>query len=296
MWKSIKIWWIHIREKGFWKYLLANLPTLFLTIFSFLVVKTEIVDYINNNFLIFLLIFFVLFIFNLFSEISRIVEVEKTTSNLKKEVEELNKELSEKNDKILQHEDQQEQLIQTLKSLPTNLLHDFSEKLGLDNHDRITFYVYIDGKFVNIGRHSNNSNFVKTQYGNIFQENDNYISKSFHNESGDFYIRVSLPNPKKNFEKYCQDIQKDCPEFNQEKLTNVTMKSRCFFGKKIYSSDKKPIGVLMIESSKPNLTIRINGEVKKLMKKEDYATLSESIDHNFQYILQTLQKYIIYYY
>ena len=74
------------------------------------------------------------------------------------------------------------------------------------------------------------------------------------------------------------------------------MKSRCFFGKKIYSSDKKPIGVLMIESSKPNLTIRINGEVKKLMKKEDYATLSESIDHNFQYILQTLQKYIIYYY
>ncbi|HEM4536807.1 TPA: AAA family ATPase, partial [Streptococcus suis] len=148
-----------------------------------------------------------------------------------------------------------------------------------------------DKRFVNIGRHSNNSSFGKTQFGNTFEESDNYISKCFYNEQDDFFIRVGLPNPDINFEKYSQMMCKDISKFDKEELKKVTMKSRCYFGKKIYGSDRNPIGVLMIESRKSNLSVILGGKKKELKKKTEYEELSNLIDLNFQYILQSLHKY-----
>ncbi|MCB2959080.1 DUF4065 domain-containing protein [Streptococcus suis] len=153
-----------------------------------------------------------------------------------------------------------------------------------------------DKRFVNIGRHSNNSSFGKTQFGNTFEESDNYISKCFYNEQDDFFIRVGLPNPDINFEKYSQMMCKDISKFDKEELKKVTMKSRCYFGKKIYGSDRNPIGVLMIESRKSNLSVILGGKKKELKKKTEYEELSNLIDLNFQYILQSLHKYTNHYY
>ncbi len=168
--------------------------------------------------------------------------------------------------------------------------------MGLDNRDRITFYLYSDKRFINIGRHSNNSNFGKTQFGNTFEESDNYISKCFHNEQEDFFMRVGLPNPDTNYEKYSREMRKDFSNFDEEGLKKVTMKSRCYFGKKIYGSDRNPIGVLMIESRNSHLSVILDGKKKELKKKTEYKELSNLIDLNFQYILQSLHKYINHYY
>lgn len=183
-----------------------------------------------------------------------------------------------------------------LQSLPIDFLHDFSNKLKLDNCDRMTFYMYKNNKFINIGRYSKNSNFGKTINGNTFENQDNYISKCYHSEKEDFIIKRALPDPDGNFDKYCEMMRKDFGKFDKEELKKVTMKSRCYFARKIYNSDGNSIGVLMIESRKPDLTIWLNGEERKLSSNSDYETLSNLIKQDFQYILQSLHNYIKNYY
>ena len=109
-------------------------------------------------------------------------------------------------------------------------------------------------------------------------------------------MKVSLPDPDTNFDKYCQEMSKDFSNFNKEELKKVTMKSRCYFGKKIYGYDRNPIGVLMIESKKPNLSIMIDGSKKSLSSKKDYRLLSDLIDQKFRFILQSIHKNLRHYY
>ena len=289
MMKSIKIWLKSVKEKGIIKYILEILPSILLTLLSFVVVRDEMVKYINENFIIFLIFVLILLLFNYISEVNRAVEINDISSDCDDKI-------AEKNEKLLKLGDELELLKQALQSLPTDLLHDFSDMLDLDNSDRITFYLYKESNFINIGRHSNNSNFGKTQFGNTFELYDNYISKCFHSENEDFFIKVALPDPDSNFDKYCQEMSKDFSNFNEDELKKVTMKSRCYFGKKIYGYDRNPIGVLMIESKKPNLSIMLDGSKKNLCKKEDYRVLSNLIDHKFQFILQSIHKNLRYYY
>ncbi|HFI0084495.1 TPA: hypothetical protein ACGO1A_001816 [Streptococcus suis] len=296
MLKPLKTWWNYVEKKGKLKYLCEIIPSLMLTFLSFVVVNEDIVKCINENFKVFVLIIFLLLVINYIFEVSRAVEIDDIRTKCDEEIHEISNEVVNKEDKILKLEDAVEHLKQAFKSLPTDFLHDFSDKLGLGNHDRITFYLYNDKRFVNIGRHSNNSSFGKTQFGNTFEESDNYISKCFHNEQDDFFIRVGLPNPDINFEKYSQMMCKDFSKFDKEELKKVTMKSRCYFGKKIYGSDRNPIGVLMIESRKSNLSVILGGKKKELKKKTEYEELSNLIDLNFQYILQSLHKYTNHYY
>lgn len=289
MMKSIKIWWKSVKEKGILKYILEILPSILLTLLSFVVVHNEMVKYINENFKIFLIIILILLLFNYISEVNRAVEINDISSDCDDKI-------AEKNEKLLKLGDELEQLKQALQSLPYDLLHDFSDILKLENSERITFYLYKENKFINIARHSNNSHFVKTQFGNTFEPNDNYISKCFHNEKDDFFMKVALPDPDTNFDRYCQVMSKDFSNFDKEELKKVTMKSRCYFGKKIYGYDRNPIGVLMIESKKPNLSIMIDGSKKLLSSKEDYRLLSDLIDQKFQFILQSIHKNLRHYY
>ena len=294
--ESIKIWFKAVQKKGKLKYCMEVFPSISLTILSFLVVYDCVVQFINEHSVLFICFIIVILILNIIIEVNREVEV----NDIKLECD---KNIKEKNDKIevldgitLKLGDELEQLKQALQSLPYDLLHDFSDMLKLDNSDRITFYLYKENKFINIARHSNNSNFVKTQFGNTFEPNDNYISKCFHNENDDFFMKVSLPDPDTNFDKYCQEMSKDFSNFNKEELKKVTMKSRCYFGKKIYGYDRNPIGVLMIESKKPNLSIMIDGSKESLSSKKDYRLLSDLIDQKFQFILQSIHKNLRHYY
>lgn len=285
MGESIKIWWKYILKKGIFKYLTEVLPFISLTILSFVIAHNGVIEVINKHFIIFIVFIVFILILNLISEVNRVVEINDITSSGEK-----------KDEKILKLEDELEQLKQALQSLPYDLLHDFSDMLDLDNSDRITFYLYKENKFINIGRHSNNSNFVKTQFGNTFEPNDNYISKCFHNEGEDFFKKASLPDPDVNFDKYCQEMRKDFRKFEKKELEKVTMKARCYFGKKIYGYDRKPIGVLMIESKKANLSIKLDGSKKTLKTNEDYKSLSDLIDQKFQFILQGIYKNLRHYY
>lgn len=294
--ESIKIWLKAVQKKGKLKYCMEVFPSISLTILSFLVVFDSVVKFINGHTVLFICFILVILIINIIIEVNREVEV----NDIKLECD---KNIKEKNDKIemldgitLKLADELEQLKQALQSLPYDLLHDFSDMLKLDNSDRITFYLYKENKFINIARHSNNSNFVKTQFGNTFEPNDNYISKCFHNEDDDFFMKVSLPDPDTNFDKYCQEMSKDFSNFDKEELKKVTMKSRCYFGKKIYGYDRNPIGVLMIESKKPNLSIMIDGSKESLSSKKDYRLLSDLIDQKFQFILQSIHKNLRHYY
>lgn len=294
--ESIKIWLKAVQKKGKLKYFMEVFPSISLTILSFLVVNDFVVEFINGHSVLFICFILVILIFNIIIEVNREVEV----NDIKLECD---KNIKEKNDKIevldgitLKLGDELEQLKQALQSLPYDLLHDFSDILKLENSERITFYLYKENKFINIARHSNNSNFVKTQFGNTFEPNDNYISKCFHNENDDFFMKGSLPDPDTNFDKYCQAMSKDFSNFDKEELKKVTMKSRCYFGKKIYGYDRNPIGVLMIESKKPNLSIMIDGSKKLLSSKEDYRLLSDLIDQKFQFILQSIHKNLRHYY
>lgn len=292
MFKRIKIWKDFVKEKKVHKYGLQVLPTILLTIVSFLVVHEQIIKLINKYFIVFFIIVMVLILAHFCAEVQRAGEF----TDIKLEVKEKDEEITKKDDRIDQLKEYLEQLNHTLKSLPTDFLHDFSNKLNLDNCDRMTFYMYKDNKFVNIGRYSKNSNFGKTVNGNTFEKGDNYISKCYHSEEKDFFVKRALPDPDNNFDKYCQIMSKDFGGFNKEELKKVTMKSRCYFARKIYNSDGNSIGVLMIESRNTDLKICINGEEITLKSNADYETLSNLIKQDFQYILQSLHNYIKNYY
>lgn len=292
MLKRIGIWWDFVKEKKIRNYSLQVLPSILITLVSFSVVHEQIAKLINKYFIIFIIFVIVLILAHFGFEVHRAGEIK----DIKLEVEEKNKEIIKKEDIIGQLDGDLDQLNQTLKSLPTDFLHDFSNKLKLDNCDRITFYMYKDNKFVNIGRYSKNSNFGKTINGNTFEKEDNYISKCYHSEERDFFIKRALPDPDANFDKYCQEMSKGFSKFDKEKLRKVTMKSRCYFARKIYNSDGNSIGVLMIESRKTNLKICLNGEKRELRTNADYEVLSNLIKHDFQYILQSLHNYIKNYY
>lgn len=283
--ESIKIWWKSVVKKGKVKYSIEVLPSILLTSLSFVVVSNDVVGFLNKYFIFFIIFIFIILILNSIGEVNRAVEINNINLSGEK-----------KDGKILRLEDELELLKQALQSLPTDLLHDFSDMLNLDNSTRITFYLYKESKFINIGRHSKNSKFVKTKFGNTFELHDNYISKCFHSENEDFFIKDTLPNPYTDFDKYYQEIRKDFKNFKKKELEKVTMKSRCYFGKKIYGYDRNPIGVLMIESTKENLSIMLDGSQESLCKKEDYKLLSELIDQKFQFILQSIHKNLRYYY
>lgn len=290
--KNIRIWWSFVREQGICKYIRQVLPSIVSTIVAFLVVNKKVTELINRYYIIFLFFIIVLIAAHIYTEWHRVYEF----NNLKLECDKKDEEITEKENSICRLEEHLDHLEQMLKSLPTDFLHDFSNKIKLKNSDRMTFYVYKDNKFVNIGRYSKNSKFGKTLNGNTFEKGDNYISKCYHSEKEDFIMKTSLPDPDNNFDNYCRVMSNDFTKFDREELKNVTMKSRCYFARKIYNSDGNSIGVLMIESRSPNLQIYLNGENRTLTSKADYETLSKLIKQDFQYILQSLYNYIKNYY
>lgn len=75
MLKKIGIWWDFVKEKKIRKYSLQVLPSIFITLVSFLVVHEEIAKLINENFIIFIIIVIGLILAHFYVEVHREVSL-----------------------------------------------------------------------------------------------------------------------------------------------------------------------------------------------------------------------------
>lgn len=237
-----KLWYINIRKN--WKSYIFNL---ILYLIPFIVIEPTISKYIINRFVYFIIFIVIIFLFN---ESIKTIELMKNDLEITK-IKEENKILEKK---CFDLEEYSESIGLFLENLPKEFLRNVSEFLDLKNSERISLYVLEGKKFRIIGRYSENPKYDRN--GRYEYPSDcGYISKCLENNNGNsYYVKEKLP---KKLSKYVEAVSKDTG-MNKEDINNLSMKSRAYFTRVIKDKHNKNVGILVIESMNPTLTMDAN--------------------------------------
>ena len=237
-----KLWYINIRKN--WKSYIFNL---ILYLIPFIVIEPTISKYIINRFVYFIIFIVIIFLFN---ESIKTIELMKNDIEITK-IKEENKILEKK---CFDLEEYSESIGLFLENLPKEFLRNVSEFLDLKNSERISLYVLEGKKFRIIGRYSENPKYDRN--GRYEYPSDcGYISKCLENNNGNsYYVKEKLP---KKLSKYVEAVSKDTG-MNKEDINNLSMKSRAYFTRVIKDKHNKNVGILVIESMNPTLTMDAN--------------------------------------
>lgn len=157
-----------------------------------------------------------------------------------------------------------ENLTATIVSLPEDYTRYLFEELELNNKERISLYIFDENHFTMVSRWSNIHN-LKEEGRGKYPINEGFISQVWNGATTSDYFHISrLCNPDADFDQYVRDIQEKV-NMPIDKIEALPMKSRSYFVKILRENvNNAPIGILVIESLSPNLSIKITDLNNKL--------------------------------
>ncbi|OLO40325.1 hypothetical protein BTR23_07500 [Alkalihalophilus pseudofirmus] len=170
-------------------------------------------------------------------------------------------------------ENQRDTLRESLEATPTMIVKHMYQEIGLSERDRITIYRYSEGKFINIGRFSLNFEFTK-KGRKSYPKDKGFIGQCW--ENGSVY-RQKLPKSD-NLQRYIDNVSR-ISNIEKKILKDISMKSRCYYCKKLINSQLNPVAVIVIETLDHTLGDR-KDRVDKTLEEQYGALLLESIEMN----------------
>jgi hypothetical protein len=237
----VKIWYENFRKN--W---ISSLLNLVLYIFPIFLSVPDINNYILNNFYLIIFIVVIIYIINERFKLKNIVSKDLKIKELENEKNKL--------------EQTTESIGLFLESLPKEFLASVSRFLDLKNSERISLYVLTGDKFRIIGRYSENPKYDRL-YRLEYPADCGYISKCLENNNGDsFYFRRGLP---KNEKKYIERVSNETG-MDVNAIKKLSMRSRTYFTRVIKDKMNKNVGILVIESTNPDLPVSPNEMNTKL--------------------------------
>lgn len=165
-----------------------------------------------------------------------------------KSITDLEKDNAEKGNKIIDLESALTDSIQEMNELFNSYLTLMVKNLGFKYNERISVYKVHEGKFVLIGRASDNPNLQKVGRGSYPLE-EGLIGKGW--AEGEYFID-NLPDPNnRNGDTYYTQVN-SINNIDREVVRKIKMKSRTYFIYRIRGYDNQPKAVLVIESLNSN--------------------------------------------
>jgi len=161
-----------------------------------------------------------------------------------KNLSDLEKDTTEKGNKIIDLENALSDSIKEMNELFNSYLTLMVKNLNFGPNERISVYKVHEGRFVLIGRASDNPNLQKTGRSSYPLE-EGLIGKGW--AEGEYFID-NLPDPSaRNGETYYTQVN-TINKINKEVVKEIKMKSRTYFVYRIRGYDNQPKAVLVIES------------------------------------------------
>ncbi|MFB4471808.1 hypothetical protein ACDI16_02420 [Oceanobacillus caeni] len=171
-------------------------------------------------------------------------------------------------------ENQRDTLSESLESIPTMVVKHMFQDMGLTSKDRITIYRYYDDEFINIGRHSSNLEFAKKGRP-AYPKDKGFIGQCW--EEDIVYVE-NLPIYVNNPDNYIKRVSK---RSNIEKgiLRKISMKSRCYYCRKLFDTKSIANAVIVIETTDKSLGSK-KEKVDEILDGQFGKLLLESIEIN----------------
>lgn len=150
---------------------------------------------------------------------------------------------------------------------------DIYRALDLNIKMRLSIYKHdtTDDTFRLLGRYSDNSQF-KIRGRPSYPINEGAIGLA--RAEGEHFCKV-LPNPKTNFNRYCEESEKRY-SLSREVIKTMQMKPCCIYAKNIKDKNGTPIAMIVVESSKRE-SINCNFIQKSIDETHEQA-IQEMID------------------
>jgi hypothetical protein len=161
-----------------------------------------------------------------------------------KNIIDLEKDNFQKGNKIIDLENALNDSIKEMNELFNSYLTLMVKNLNFGHNERISVYKVYEGKFVLIGRASDNPNLQKTGRSSYPIE-EGFIGKDW--AEGEYFID-NLPDPNlRNGDTYYAQVN-SIIGIDREIVRNIKMKSRTYFVYRIKGYENQPKAVLVIES------------------------------------------------
>ena len=165
-----------------------------------------------------------------------------------KDITDLEKDNFQKGSKIIDLENALSDSIKEMNELFNSYLTLMVKNLNFGHNERISVYKVHDGRFVLIGRASDNPNLQKIGRGSYPLE-EGLIGKGW--AEGEYFID-NLPDPSvRNGETYYTQVN-SINGIGREVIRGIKMKSRTYFVYRIKGYENQPKAVLVIESINSN--------------------------------------------
>ncbi|MEJ0063968.1 MAG: hypothetical protein WDO70_12495 [Alphaproteobacteria bacterium] len=138
-----------------------------------------------------------------------------------------------------------------LDSFMGNELLAFSQNTRLSSTERVSLYLHDQqaGMFRLLGRHSDHHRYASPGR-KMYPDGQGIIGNAFQN---DFCYEPNLPDPAADERLYIQEVSKLCA-IPKDVIKSLRMKSRCLVGYAIRNLRNEKIGVLILETTKPDFS------------------------------------------
>lgn len=160
------------------------------------------------------------------------------------EVSDLESRLENLSDKVANLESLNEQLFKEKDKLFHSYLKLLSSNLGLDHLDRVSVYKVEENCFVLMGRYSLNPNLEKPGRPN-YPINQGFIGLAWATGK---YFHNNLPDPNIRSGSTYYKAVCDINFIEEETVSNISMRSRTYFIRRMNGYDGSPRAVIVIES------------------------------------------------
>lgn len=177
-------------------------------------------------------------------------------------------------DRIAELENANSMLVTNLESVPVDMIKTLAKHFKLRNDDRVTLYRVRDrNSFVPVARFSE-SPIYREMGRKEYPINSGFIGQCW--EKGEVF-KERLANYDSSPNRYIEQALKQ-GGMTEEEITNLQMKSRSFYCKRLHHNGDDPIAIIVIESMQtniPNLE-----EMKKFLEGPFGNVLIETVKKN----------------
>ncbi|WP_225001173.1 hypothetical protein [Enterococcus casseliflavus] len=219
----------------FFKSIKEKIFSLLFGILSILLGVSSFQENLDKKFIIpYLIVMFIIYIIDVYKQGKDIIANEDKVSDLESQ--------------LSQQQYNNEMLSEAIEAIPEDFLELVYNELGFNSTERISLYTFRDEKFAIAARHAG----VKPYNSDgrpEYPKDKGYIGKLWKSPDSDYtYYRCDLPSFENNKRKYIKKVNEETG-LDEKTINELTMHSRCYYGK-IIRSGNKPVGILMLESTK----------------------------------------------